>query len=104
MSFEQRIIAINHFVSLITSSESTFDALRDNIAEKWFLRDDTVKPFGVSLENLRYVCTFDLGQDLFTYSDVGGDIQLPLARLRNPVLNHPSDLDSLPSKTHLLPR
>ena len=50
MSFEQRIIANNHFVSLITSSESTFDALRDNIAEKWFLRDDTVKPFGVRLE------------------------------------------------------
>ncbi|PVH77435.1 hypothetical protein DL98DRAFT_573732 [Cadophora sp. DSE1049] len=58
------------FISLTTDSTSTFDAVHKRLAEKWLLRDDVVKPFGVRLENLRFVCTFDLDQDLFTYSDV----------------------------------
>ncbi|RDL33343.1 Uncharacterized protein BP5553_08782 [Venustampulla echinocandica] len=51
-------------------------------AEKWLLRDDVVKPFGDRRQNLRFVCTFNLDQDLLSYSDETGHIQLPLARLR----------------------
>jgi hypothetical protein len=69
---------------LTTYSASAFDALYKGIAEKWLLRDDVVKPFGDRRQNLRFVCTFDLDQDLLSYSDEGGHIQLPLARLRKP--------------------
>jgi hypothetical protein len=57
------------------------------MAEDWLLRDDVVKPYGDRRQNLRYVCTFNLDQDLLCYSDESGHIQLPLARLRKPGSN-----------------
>jgi hypothetical protein len=41
-----------------------------------------VKPFGDRLETIRFVCSFDLEQDILIYADSNGHIQLPLARLR----------------------
>lgn len=43
-----------------------------------------MRPFGDRRQNLRFVCTFNLDQDLVSYSDESGHIQLPLARLRKP--------------------
>lgn len=43
-----------------------------------------MKPFGDRRQNLRFVCTFNLDQDLLSYSDESGHIQLPLDRLRKP--------------------
>jgi hypothetical protein len=69
---------------LTTYSASAFGALHKGIAKRWLLRDDVVKPFGDRRQNLRFVCTFNLDQDLLLYSDESGHIQLPLARLRKP--------------------
>ncbi|KAH8665130.1 hypothetical protein BGZ60DRAFT_64021 [Tricladium varicosporioides] len=65
-----------------TSKASAFDILHKGIAENWLLRDDVVKPFGDRRQNLRFVCSFYLDQDLLSYSDESGHIQFPLARLR----------------------
>ncbi|KAG0648620.1 hypothetical protein D0Z07_5310 [Hyphodiscus hymeniophilus] len=66
------------------SKASAFDALHKGLTEKWLVRDDVVKPFGDRRQNLRFVCTFNLVQDLLSYSDESGHIQIPLARLRKP--------------------
>ncbi|TVY46737.1 hypothetical protein LOCC1_G006220 [Lachnellula occidentalis] len=66
------------------SKASTFDALHKGIYDSWILRDDVVKPFGDRRQNLAFVCTFNLDQDILYYSDESGHIQLPLARLREP--------------------
>lgn len=63
---------------------STFDVLHKGLAKKWLLRDDVVKPFGDRCQSLRFVCSFNLDEDLLSYSDESGHIQLPLARLREP--------------------
>ncbi|KAK0101800.1 hypothetical protein ONS95_006950 [Cadophora gregata] len=97
-------IAIAHKVLQGQSKDSTFDALYKGIAEKWLLRGDIVKPFGVRLENLRFVCTFDLDQDLFTYTDVSGHIQLPLARFREPNSNPPERSEFIPVETKIPPQ
>jgi len=54
------------------------------LTEKWLLQDDVVKPFGDKRQNLRFACTGNLDQDLISYSDESGHIQIPLARLREP--------------------
>jgi hypothetical protein len=72
---------------LTTYSASAFDALFRGSDYKWLLRDDVVKPFGDIRQNLRSVCTFNLDQDLLSYSDYSdesGHIQIPLTRLRKP--------------------
>ncbi|KAH7308783.1 hypothetical protein BKA65DRAFT_576314 [Rhexocercosporidium sp. MPI-PUGE-AT-0058] len=66
----------------IITEASTFDALHQGIARNWLLRDDVVRPFGDRRQNLRFVCTFNLDQDVLSYSDESGHIQLPLARVR----------------------
>ena len=69
---------------LTTYSASAFDVLHKGTAKKWLLRDVVVKPFGDRRQNLRFVCTLNLDQDLLSYSDESGHIQLPLARLQKP--------------------
>ncbi len=72
---------------LTTYSAFTFDALYNGIAKTWLLRDDVAKAFGERLQNLRFVCTLDLDQNILCYSDMSGHIQLPLDRLRKPDSN-----------------
>lgn len=43
-----------------------------------------MKPFGDRRQLLRSVCSFDLIQDLLSYSNTGSHIQISLARLREP--------------------
>ncbi|PMD13282.1 hypothetical protein NA56DRAFT_665668 [Hyaloscypha hepaticicola] len=57
-------------------------SLHKEIARERLLRDDALKPFGDRLETIRFVCSFDLEQDILIYADSNGHIQLPLARLR----------------------
>ncbi|KAL2068574.1 hypothetical protein VTL71DRAFT_14911 [Oculimacula yallundae] len=66
------------------SKASTFDALYTGIAETWLLRDDVVQPFGDRRQNVRFICTFNLDQDLLCYSDESGHIKVSLDRLRKP--------------------
>lgn len=72
------------FSSYPLTTYPAFNALRKGIAKEWLLREDVVKLFGDRRQNLRFVCTFNLAQDLLFYSDESGHIQIPLARLRMP--------------------
>ncbi|TVY51842.1 hypothetical protein LCER1_G007749 [Lachnellula cervina] len=78
-------MAIAHKLLQGKSEASAFDALHKGMDKaRWLLRDDVVKPFGDKRQNLAFVCTFNLDQDILYYSDESGHIQLPLARLREP--------------------
>lgn len=43
-----------------------------------------MKPFGDRRQNLTFVCTINLDEDVLSYSEESGHIQLPLARLQEP--------------------
>lgn len=76
----------NSLHSLTMREDDRFNALHKGIAEKWVLRDETVKLFGDKRKNLRFVCSFDLDQDILYYSDETcgyGHIQIPLSRFRD---------------------
>jgi hypothetical protein len=62
-----------------------------------------VKPFDDRRQNLRFVCTFNLGQDLLCYSDESGQSNFPCRVYGSPALILYNDPNPVPLKWCLLP-